>query len=90
MKRRVLFLALAAGFVVLGLAAQDARAGQIILPTTLDTLLPSGNYAVVVGAETLTFSSFTYAASSVPTGSAPRRRASPSAPSRSGTEPGSA
>jgi len=71
MKRRVLFLALAAGFVVLGLAAQDARAGYVPLPTTINALTPTGNYTTVVGAETLTFSNWTYTSSSVPTGSAP-------------------
>jgi len=67
MKRRSLFLALAAGVVVLGLGALDARAGTFVpLPTTLDKLLPTGTFTQAVGAETLTFSSFTYSSSSSP------------------------
>lgn len=71
MKRRFLFLVLAAGFVVLGTGALDARAGSYIpLPTTLDQLLPTGNFTKAFGAETLTFSSFTFSSSSTPAGSA--------------------
>jgi hypothetical protein len=66
MKRRSLFLALAAGVVVLGLGALDARAGYVPLPTTLDKLLPSGTFTQAVGAETLRFDSFTYSSSSSP------------------------
>ena len=74
MKRRSLFLALAAGIVVLGLGALDARAGNVPLPATLDTLL--GNSTTVVGAETLTFSGFTYASSSTPPPGSPGPAAS--------------
>ena len=47
MTRRLLFLALAAGLLSLSFGSLDARAGQIPLPTTLDQLLPAGNFAVV-------------------------------------------
>jgi hypothetical protein len=69
MKRRALFLALAAGLVVLGLGALDARAGSLIpLPTTLDKFVDSsgmsnGNFtqASNPGAgELLQFSQFGY------------------------------
>jgi len=68
MTRRLLFLALAAGLLSLSLGSQDARAGQIPLPTTLDKLLPAGNFAVV-GPEPDTFSGFSYSTS--PVGSPP-------------------
>ena len=67
-KKRPLFLAIAVGLLVSGVATVDARAGYVPLPTTLDALLPSGSYTTVVGAETLTFSAFTYSASAVPMG----------------------
>jgi len=70
MKRRSLFLAIAAGLLVSGIGARDGRAANVPLPTTLDTLLPAGSTATVVGAETLTFSSFSFSSSSVPPGSA--------------------
>jgi hypothetical protein len=68
MKRRSLFLALAAGFVVLGLSARDARAGLIPLPTTLDAFVDSGgstngNYTTVsnpAAGELIKFSGFSY------------------------------
>jgi len=67
MKRRSLFLSIAAGLVVLGIGAPDARAGFVPLPTNLSNLLPSGSgsapFTIVVGAETLTFSNFTYVSS---------------------------
>jgi hypothetical protein len=70
MKRRSLLFGLAAGVVVLGYGALDARAGSFVpLPTTYDKLLPAGSYTTVVGAETLTFSNFTYFSSSTPPGS---------------------
>jgi hypothetical protein len=73
MKRRSLLFALAAGVFVLGCGALNVRASQVILPTTYDNLLPSVTnptpFVVVMGAETLTFSNFTYASSSVPPGS---------------------
>jgi len=78
MKRRSLFLALAAGFFVLGFGALDARASIVPLPTTLNTYLTptgpfsgttNGNSTVVAGAETLTFSGFGYSSSSTPAGS---------------------
>jgi PEP-CTERM motif len=71
MKKRSLLLAIAAGLVVSGIGARDARAASVPLPTTLDMLLPAGSTATVVGAETLTFSAFTFTSSSLPTGSAP-------------------
>jgi hypothetical protein len=67
MIRRFSFLAALLALTV----SAPARAAYVPLPTTLDALLPSSAYTVVAGAETLTFSGFTYAASSVPTGSAP-------------------
>lgn len=57
--RRSLFLALAS-VLLTGLGTFEARAGSVPLPTTLDTLLPAGTTATVVGAETLTFSNFGY------------------------------
>jgi hypothetical protein len=63
MKRRSLFLAIAAGLLVSGIGALDARAGSVTLPTTLDNLLPAGSFTVVVGAETLTFSNWDYSSS---------------------------
>jgi len=69
MKRRALFFALAAGFIVLGFGALDARAGLIPLPTTLDQFVGSNgsNFAIVTntnplpnGAESLKFSQFAY------------------------------
>jgi hypothetical protein len=71
MKRHSFFLTIAAGLLVAGIGARDVRAGYVALPTTMDKLTPSGAYTTVVGAETLTFSGFTYISSSVPTGSAP-------------------
>jgi hypothetical protein len=70
MKRRSLFLALAAGLLVSGIGARDARAASVPLPTDLTNLLTAGSFTTVVGAETLTFSSFTFSSSSVPPGSA--------------------
>jgi hypothetical protein len=70
MKSRSLFLTIAAGLLVSGIGALDARAANVPLPTTYDQLLPAGSTTTVVGAETLTFSQFTFASSSVPTGSA--------------------
>jgi hypothetical protein len=69
MTRRSLFLTIAAGLLVSGISALDARAGNVPLPTTYNNLI--GNSTVVVGAETLTFSGFTYSAVSSPTGFAP-------------------
>jgi hypothetical protein len=47
MHKRSFFLTLALGVLVWGLGAMDARAGYIPLPTTLDTLLPAGNFTTV-------------------------------------------
>jgi hypothetical protein len=71
MKKRVLFLTLAAGLLVWGSGALEARAGIIPLPTTLDNLTGanSGN-SVVTGLEPDTFSNFTFS-SSVLMGSPP-------------------
>jgi hypothetical protein len=69
MKRRLSFLSIAAGLFVAGIGAPDALAGSMVpLPTTLNNLTPTGVYTSV---GPLTFSNFTYTASSVPTGSAP-------------------
>jgi PEP-CTERM motif len=68
MKKRSFFLAIAAGLLILGVATVDAQAGYVPLPTTLDALLPSRSDTSVAGAETLTFSAFTYSASAVPVG----------------------
>jgi hypothetical protein len=71
MKIRPLFLTLAAGVLLLGHGALDARAGSFVaLPTTYDQLLPAGNFTTVMGAETLTFSNFSFSSSSMPPGSA--------------------
>jgi hypothetical protein len=47
MQKRSFLLTLALGVLVWGLGAMDARAGYIALPTTLDTLLPAGNFTTV-------------------------------------------
>jgi hypothetical protein len=70
MKSRSLFLSIAAGLIVSGIGALDARAASVPLPTAYSNLLPAGSTATVVGAETLTFSAFTFSSTSVPTGSA--------------------
>jgi hypothetical protein len=57
MKTRSLFLAIAAGLLVSGTFAFDARAGQVDLPTALSSLEGAGNYAIVGNLE---FSDFTY------------------------------
>jgi hypothetical protein len=70
MKRRSLFQALAAGLVIVGFSALEARAGFVALPTTLDTLLPAGSFTTVAAPnETDTFSNFSYTTS--PVGSPP-------------------
>jgi len=68
MTKRLVYLALVMGVLILGFGALDARAGEIPLPTTLDQLLIPGNFAVV-GPEPDTFSNFAYSAS--PVGSPP-------------------
>ncbi len=74
MKLRSLFLTIAAGLLVSGIGALDARASSITLPTALDpglttTVLTTpglivatsnGNTTTVSGAENLTFSNFGY------------------------------
>jgi len=65
MTRRFLSFTLAAGLLALSLGSADARAGQITPPTTLDQLLPAGNF-VVVGPEPDTFSTFTFSSSAIP------------------------
>jgi len=74
MKLRSLFLTIAAGLVVSGIGALDARAASITLPTVLDpgltttvintpgliTAVSNGNTTTVSGAESLTFSNFGY------------------------------
>jgi len=61
MKRSSVFLALAAGLIIWGVGASEARAGQIPLPTTLNNLIgpppTAGPYAIVGD---LMFSNFTY------------------------------
>ena len=72
MTRRLLFIALAAGLFSVTLGSLSARAGQIPLPTTLDQLLPAGNFAVLSAppsSEADKFSDFTYSTS--PVGSPP-------------------
>jgi hypothetical protein len=76
MKTRSLFLTIAAGLLVLGISALDAHAGSVSLPTTLNNLLPSGTTTTVMGAETLTFSNFTYSSSSSPPPGSPGPAAS--------------
>lgn len=65
-----LLLGLVVGLVVLGVSSVDARAGQITLSTTLDKLAappaPAGEY--VVNSTGLTFSSFTFSSSALPSG----------------------
>jgi hypothetical protein len=71
MKRRSLFLALAAGFVVLGFGALDARAGLIPLPSTLDQFVGvnSANFTTVAAPNEIeTFSNFTFSSSVIPLG----------------------
>lgn len=68
MKKRSLFLTIAVGLLVSGAASVDARAGLVPLPTALSNLLPPGAFTTVAGAETLTFSAFTYTASALPPG----------------------
>jgi len=63
--KRLLYLTLAAGIIVWGFGALEARAGQIPLPTTLDQLLPAGNF-VVTGLEPDTFSNFSFSSSAIP------------------------
>jgi len=63
MNSRSVFLAIAAGLLVAGIGALDARAASVPLPTTYDMLLPAGATTTVVGAEVLTFSGFGYASS---------------------------
>jgi len=71
MQKRSLFLALGAGVLVWGLSALEARAGFVPLATsspftTLDQLLPVGNFTTVAAPnETETFSAFSYAVSPV-------------------------
>jgi hypothetical protein len=66
MKRSTLFIALAAGFLVLGFGALDARAGLVPLPTTLDAFTGSNsgvNFAQVsnpAAGELIQFSNFAY------------------------------
>lgn len=72
MTKRLLFPALAAGLLILSLGSMNAHAGQIPLPTTLDQLLPAGNFVVLSAppaTEAETFSNFTYSTS--PVGSPP-------------------
>jgi PEP-CTERM motif-containing protein len=74
MKKRSLFLTIAAGLLVSGIGAPDARAVSITLPTVLDpglttttistpgvvVAVSNGNTTTVSGAENLTFSNFGY------------------------------
>jgi len=63
MKRRSLFLALAAGLIVSSLGALEARAGYVPLPTTMDALTPSGVTTYNPLNTNLVFSQFQYSAS---------------------------
>jgi hypothetical protein len=67
MTKRFLSFTLAAGLLALSLGPVNARAGQITLPTTLDQLLPAGNFAVV-GPEPDTYSDFTFSPTASPSG----------------------
>jgi len=70
MKNRFLFLALAAGLLVSGLVAQDARAGLVPLPSTLDQFVGanSANFTTVAAPnEVETFNNFTYSTDPVGT-----------------------
>jgi hypothetical protein len=50
-----------------GIGALDARAGFVPLPTTMDKLLPAGNFTTVAGlTETDKFSDFTFSSSAIP------------------------
>jgi len=70
MQKRSLSLALAAGVLIWGCGALDARAANVPLPTTLDQLLIPGNTTTVQQPNELdTFSNFGY--SSSPVGSPP-------------------
>jgi hypothetical protein len=71
MMKRSLFLTLAAGLLAWGFGALEARAGQIPLPTTLDQLLPDGNFVVLSqppGTEADTISKFSFSSSAIPMG----------------------
>jgi hypothetical protein len=71
MKRRALFLALAAGFLVLGFGALDARAGLVPLPSTLDQFVGvnSANFTTVAAPNEIeTFSNFSFSSSVIPVG----------------------
>jgi hypothetical protein len=82
--RRLRFLTQAAVFLASGLGAFDARAGSVNLPVALDpglttTVLSTpaviiatsnGNTTTVNGADSLTFSNFTYSATATGTASA--------------------
>jgi hypothetical protein len=72
MKARALLFALAAGFLVSGFGALDARAGLVVLPSTLDQFVGvnSANFTTVTAPnETDTFLNFAY--STDPTNHAP-------------------
>jgi len=76
MQKRSLFLALAAGALIWGFGALDARAaGTVVpLPSNLGEFVGSdgssnGNWTTVAGSnETETFSGFTYSVSTIPSG----------------------
>jgi len=69
MHKRLFFLTLALGVLAWGLGAMDARAGYVPLPTTLDTLLPAGNFTTVptspVVGQGIELSNFSYSASAI-------------------------
>lgn len=59
MHKRLLTLAL--GVLVWGLGARDSHAGFVPLPTTLDQLLPAGNFTTNSGVDcSFTFDQFVY------------------------------
>jgi len=67
MKRRSLFLSLAAAVLTSGLGALEVHAGPVSLPTTLDQLLVPGAFATAINSnETDTFSNFTFSVSAIP------------------------
>lgn len=70
MKKRVLFLTLTASVLLWGCGALEARAGFVPLPTTLDQLIPAGNFTTVQSSNEIdTFSNFAYSTS--PAGTPP-------------------
>jgi PEP-CTERM motif len=67
MNRRSFFLAITLAVIVAAVGARATRAEFVPLPTTLDQLLPTGNFTTVAGSnETDTFSQFAFSSSVIP------------------------